>query len=69
MTHATIVPVLVPFAAAVVMILLGERRLGLQRTLGVLSCATLLAVAGMAVLRASSGAIEIYREMDRDGDT
>ena len=64
MTHATILPVLVPFAAAVVMILLGERRLGLQRTLGVLSCATLLAVAGMAVLRASSGAIEIYREGD-----
>ena len=28
MTHATIVPVLVPFTSAVVMIVLGERRLG-----------------------------------------
>ena len=61
MTHATIVPVLVPFTSAVVMIVLGERRLGVQRAVGLLSCATLLLIASAAVVRASSGAIEVYR--------
>ena len=61
MTHATIVPVLLPFTCAVVMILLGERRLGVQRVLGVLSCGTLVVIASRAVVRASSGAIEVYR--------
>jgi multicomponent K+:H+ antiporter subunit D len=61
MTHATIVPVLLPFTSAVVMILLGERRLGAQRVLGLLSCSTLVVIASAAVVRASSGAIEVYR--------
>jgi len=60
-TETTIVPVLLPFATAVVMILLGERRLGVQRALGVLSCGISLAIASAAVLRASSGDIEVYR--------
>ena len=61
MTHATIVPVLLPFTSAVAMILLGERRLGAQRVLSLLSCGTLLVIASAAVVRASSGAIEVYR--------
>jgi multicomponent K+:H+ antiporter subunit D len=61
MTHATIVPVLLPFATAVVMILLGERRLTGQRVLGLLSCCTLAVIASAGVVRASSGAIEVYR--------
>ena len=61
MTHATIIPVLLPFTSAVVMILLGERRLGAQRVLGLLSCGTLVVIASAAVVRASSGAIEVYR--------
>ena len=38
MTHAAIVPVLVPSAVAALMILVGDRRLGLQRALGLASC-------------------------------
>ena len=64
MTHATIVPVLLPFTCAIVMILLGERRLGVQRVLGLLSCGTLLVIAISAVVRASSGAIAVYRVGD-----
>jgi len=61
MTHVTIVPVLLPFTCAVVMILMGERRLGVQRAVGLLSCGTLLVIASAAVVGASSGAIEVYR--------
>ena len=61
MTHATILPVLLPFTCAVVMILIGERRLGVQRVLGLLSCGLLVVIASAAVVRASAGAIEVYR--------
>jgi multicomponent K+:H+ antiporter subunit D len=64
MTHATIAPVLLPFTAAAVMILLGERRLGVQRLLSLLSCGTLVVIAIAAVVRVSSGAIEVYRLAD-----
>lgn len=64
MTHAAIVPVLVPFACAALMILVGERRLGLQRALGLGSCIALVLVAIATVLRTSSGAIEVYRVGD-----
>jgi multicomponent K+:H+ antiporter subunit D len=61
MTHVTIAPVLLPFTSAVVMILLGQRRLGVQRMLGVLSCGALVLISSAAVVRSSSGAIEVYR--------
>ena len=64
MTHATIVPVLLPFACAILMILMGERHRGFQRVLGLLSCGTLLLTGSAAVVRASSGAIEVYRVGD-----
>jgi multicomponent K+:H+ antiporter subunit D len=64
MTHAAIVPVLLPFAVAILMVLLGDRRLGAQRALGVLSCGTLLLIAGRAVARTASGAIEVYQVGD-----
>ena len=61
MTHAAIVPVLLPFTTAVVMILMGDRRLDVQRALNLLCCGALLVIAIAAVVRASSGAIEVYR--------
>jgi multicomponent K+:H+ antiporter subunit D len=64
MTHATIVPVLLPFTTAVVMILVGERRLVIQRLLSLFSCGALSMIAVLAVVRASSGAIEMYRVAD-----
>ena len=64
MTHATILPVLLPFTCAVVLILLGERRVRVQRVLGLLSCGMLLLIATAAVVRSSSGAIEVYRVGD-----
>ena len=61
MTHAAIVSVLVPSACAALMILVGDRRLRVQRALGLASCMTLVLIAIAAVLRTSSGAIEVYR--------
>ena len=61
MTHAVIASVLVPFACAALMLLVGDRRLRLQRALGLASCMTLMVIAITAILRASSGAIEVYR--------
>ena len=61
MTHAAIVSVLVPSACAALMVLVGDRRLRLQRALGLASCVTLVWIAIAAVLRTSSGAIDVYR--------
>jgi multicomponent K+:H+ antiporter subunit D len=61
MTHAAIVSVLVPSACAALMLLVGDRRLRVQRVLGVASCVTLVLIAIAAVLQTSSGAIEVYR--------
>jgi multicomponent K+:H+ antiporter subunit D len=61
MAHAAVVPVFLPFACAIVMMLVGERRRGGQRALNVLSCAALALVAFAAVAHVSSGTIEVYR--------
>jgi multicomponent K+:H+ antiporter subunit D len=61
MTHAAIVPVLVPSACAALMILVGDRRLGAQRALGLASCVALAMIALSALFRTSSGGIEVYR--------
>ena len=61
MTHTAIVSVLVPFASATLMLLIGDRRLRGQRALGLASCVTLVLIAIAAILRTSSGAIEVYR--------
>ncbi len=60
MSHAPILPVLVPIAAAAAMLLLGDRRIGAQRVLGVISCAVLLLIAIAAIVRTSSGVIDVY---------
>jgi multicomponent K+:H+ antiporter subunit D len=43
------------------MLLLGDRRLRVQRGLGLASCVTLLLIAVAAILRTSWGGIEVYR--------
>jgi multicomponent K+:H+ antiporter subunit D len=60
MTHAAIVSVLVPFACAALMLLVGDRHLRVQRALGLASCVTLVVIAITAILRTSSGAVEVY---------
>ena len=60
MKHALVLPVLLPFAVAALMILVGDRRLGWQRALGLASCVALLLVAIAAVDRTSSGRVDVY---------
>jgi multicomponent K+:H+ antiporter subunit D len=61
MTHAAILSVLVPFSCAALMLLIGDRRLGAQRALGLISCLTLIFIALAAIVRASSGVVDVYR--------
>ncbi len=61
MSHAVILPVLLPFLSAVLMVLLGDRRRGAQRALAAASCAALLVLGLGAVAHAAGGAIEVYR--------
>jgi multicomponent K+:H+ antiporter subunit D len=58
--HALVLPVLLPFAVGALMILVGDRRLGWQRALGLASCVALLLVAIAAVDRTSSGRVDVY---------
>jgi len=59
--HAVIVPVLLPALAAVLIVLVGDQRLRVQRALGLLSCAGLAIVALGALGHTALGAIEVYR--------
>ena len=61
MNHAVVLPVLLPAACAVLMLLVGERRPGLQRALAVISTAALAVLAVAALAHTSLGAIEVYR--------
>jgi multicomponent K+:H+ antiporter subunit D len=61
MSHAVILPVLVPFVAAVLTLLAGDRRRGAQRALGTASVAALLVLGGWAVAHAAAGSIDVYR--------
>ena len=61
MNHALIVPVLLPAACAVLMLLAGDERIRLQRALALLACAGLAVVALGALGHTSAGAITVYR--------
>ena len=61
MRHLLIAPMLLPFGSAALMMLVGDRRLRLQRALAAVSGTALLLLAATAVLRASSGTIDVYR--------
>ena len=58
--HWIAAPILVPLAAAVAMLIAGDRRLGLQRALGVGSCVILLVVAADLLVRGASGIVLPY---------
>ena len=49
MNHWISAPILVPALAGAAMLLAGEPRLGLQRALGIASCAGLVLIATIAV--------------------
>jgi multicomponent K+:H+ antiporter subunit D len=59
--HGAVLPVLIPFAAGILSLLLGDARLAFQRALAALSCVALLALGLAALAHASLGAIEVYR--------
>jgi multicomponent K+:H+ antiporter subunit D len=61
MSHAVILPVLVPFLCAVLVLLGGDSRRGLQRALGAGSVVALVALGAWAVAHTAGGAIDIYR--------
>jgi multicomponent K+:H+ antiporter subunit D len=58
--HAIVLPVLVPAAAACLMLLAGEQRLAIQRALGFAACLALAALAAGLVVRSASGAVTAY---------
>jgi len=60
-SHALIVPVLLPAACAVLLLLAGDGRIRLQRAAALLVCLGLAAVALDALGRTAAGAIAVYR--------
>jgi multicomponent K+:H+ antiporter subunit D len=58
--HAIVLPVLIPVAAAVLMLFAGERRLGLQRGLAAASCLALVVIAADLLVRSASGVVLPY---------
>jgi multicomponent K+:H+ antiporter subunit D len=60
MNHWIAAPILVPTLAGALMLLAGERRLGLQRALGLASCAALVLIAAMAVESSAAGVVQPY---------
>jgi multicomponent K+:H+ antiporter subunit D len=61
MSHAVILPVLLPFLSAVLILLAGDRRRGLQRALAAASAIALLVLGVGAVAHTAAGAIDVYR--------
>jgi multicomponent K+:H+ antiporter subunit D len=59
--HALIVPVLLPAACAVLVLLVGDRRVRLQRAAALLACLGLAVVAFGALGHTAAGAITVYR--------
>jgi len=60
MSHWIAAPILIPALAGAAMLLAGERRLGLQRALGIASCAALVLSAAIAVDSSASGVVQPY---------
>jgi multicomponent K+:H+ antiporter subunit D len=61
LNHVLVVPVLLPAACAVLMLLAGDERIRLQRAVALLACVGLAIVALGSLEHASRGAIETYR--------
>lgn len=61
MSHWVVVPVLLPFLGAVLMLLAGDRRRSAQRALAAASVIGLLLLGFGAVAHTATGAIDVYR--------
>ena len=60
MAHLTILPILLPLLAAIVLLLVPTRRIAVHRFVGLLSCAGLVAVAATLALQADDGGTRVY---------
>jgi multicomponent K+:H+ antiporter subunit D len=59
-SHLPVLPILVPAAAAILMLLAGPERIRLQRRLAILACVALAVVAGLLFARAATGEVMVY---------
>ncbi|GAB2669273.1 monovalent cation/H+ antiporter subunit D [Arenimonas aestuarii] len=60
MAHLTIVPILLPLLAAIVLLMVPTRRIAIHRFVGLLSCAGLVAVAATLAVQADDGGTRVY---------
>ena len=60
MAHLTILPILLPLLAAIVLLLVPTRRIAIHRFVGLLSCAGLVVVAATLALQADDGGTRVY---------
>ena len=60
MAHLTILPILLPLLAAIVLLLVPTRRIAVHRFVGLLSCTGLVAVAATLALQADDGGTRVY---------
>src|SRR5690606_37113114 len=58
--HLVIAPVLLPLLASIVLLVLGTRRVRVQRWIGSLSCLGLVAIALALALQADDGGTRVY---------
>ena len=58
--HLVIAPILLPLLAAIVMLVLGSRRIAVQRTIGLLSCLGMIGLAAMLAWHADRGGTSVY---------
>ncbi|WP_374604116.1 monovalent cation/H+ antiporter subunit D [Arenimonas sp.] len=60
MAHLTILPILLPLLAAIVLLLVPTRRIAVHRFVGLLSCAGLVAIAATLAVQADDGGTRVY---------
>ena len=60
MAHLAIAPILLPLLAGIVLLVLGTRRIAVQRGIGLLSCLGLVACAVLLAWRADDGSTQVY---------
>ena len=58
--HLVIAPILLPLVAAIAMLVIGTRRIALQRSVGLASCLLMAALAAMLAWHADGGGTSVY---------
>ncbi|MCM2355423.1 MAG: monovalent cation/H+ antiporter subunit D [Arenimonas sp.] len=59
-THLPILPILLPLLAGIALLVLGTRRIALQRAIGLLSCTGLVVLAALLAVQADDGGTRTY---------